>query len=123
MAAHYKMAAALGNSPPADLAERIRLRMAACFLARFTKKFKWAHLDIAGTAWTTKILERIEAGQGTMEDLDTLLEIADNMTGKTICVLSDSCATPVVSGIAKFRGDFEALITGKRVHAVPATVA
>jgi leucyl aminopeptidase len=24
---------------------------AACFLARFTGKFKWAHLDIAGTAW------------------------------------------------------------------------
>jgi leucyl aminopeptidase len=24
---------------------------AACFLARFTKKFKWAHLDIAGIAW------------------------------------------------------------------------
>jgi leucyl aminopeptidase len=26
---------------------------AACFLSRFTKKYKWAHLDIAGTAWTT----------------------------------------------------------------------
>ncbi|HLU61191.1 MAG TPA: leucyl aminopeptidase [Gammaproteobacteria bacterium] len=25
---------------------------AACFLARFTKKFRWAHLDVAGTAWT-----------------------------------------------------------------------
>ena len=25
---------------------------AACFLSRFTRKFKWAHLDIAGTAWT-----------------------------------------------------------------------
>ena len=24
---------------------------AACFLSRFTKKFKWAHLDIAGVAW------------------------------------------------------------------------
>ena len=24
---------------------------AACFLSRFTKKFKWAHLDVAGTAW------------------------------------------------------------------------
>jgi leucyl aminopeptidase len=24
---------------------------AACFLARFTRKYKWAHLDIAGTAW------------------------------------------------------------------------
>jgi len=61
-----------------------------------------------GTAWTTKILERIEAGGGTMQDFDTLLELADNMTGKTICVLSDSCATPVVSGLTKFRADFEA---------------
>lgn len=24
---------------------------AACFLSRFTKKYQWAHLDIAGTAW------------------------------------------------------------------------
>ena len=38
------------------------------------------------------------------------------MTGKTICVLSDSCATPVVSGIQKFRGEFEALIKRKKVH-------
>jgi NADH-quinone oxidoreductase subunit F len=72
-----------------------------------------------GTAWTTKILERIVAGDGTSEDLDTLLEIGENMTGKTICVLSDSCATPVSSGIAKFRADFEALIK-KKVHFVPA---
>ena len=76
-----------------------------------------------GTAWTTKILERIRDGQGTMEDLDTLLSIADNMTGTTICVLSDSCATPVVSGIKKFRNEFEALIHGKRVHSVMAAVA
>jgi leucyl aminopeptidase len=26
---------------------------AACFLSRFTEKFTWAHLDIAGTAWTS----------------------------------------------------------------------
>jgi NADH-quinone oxidoreductase subunit F len=67
-----------------------------------------------GTAWTTKIMERIEAGEGSMEDLDTLLEIGDNMTGKTICVLSDSCAVPVVSGIQKWRDEFEAHIKGKR---------
>jgi NADH-quinone oxidoreductase subunit F len=76
-----------------------------------------------GTAWTTKILERIRDGQGTMEDLDTLLSIADNMTGTTICVLSDSCATPVISGIKKFRPEFEALIQGKRFHSVMAAVA
>ena len=63
-----------------------------------------------GTAWITRIMERIRDGQGTMEDLDTLLSIADNMSGKTICVLSDSCATPVVSGLKKFRHEFEAKI-------------
>jgi NADH-quinone oxidoreductase subunit F len=67
-----------------------------------------------GTAWTVKIMERILAGQGKMQDLDLLLDLSDNMTGKTICVLSDSCAAPVVSGIKKFKPEFEAYITGKR---------
>jgi NADH-quinone oxidoreductase subunit F len=76
-----------------------------------------------GTAWTTKILERIRDGHGTMEDLDTLIEIGENMTGTTICVLSDSCAVPVISGIKKFRSEFESLIHGRRVHAVLEAVA
>jgi len=67
-----------------------------------------------GTAWTTKILERILAGQGKPKDLDLLLDLSENMTGKTICVLSDSCAAPVVSGIKKFRAEFEAYLAGKR---------
>ena len=71
-----------------------------------------------GTAWTVKILERILAGRGEMSDLDVLLSLADQMTGKTICVLSDSCAAPVVSGIRKFRPEFEAYITGKRQPAL-----
>jgi NADH-quinone oxidoreductase subunit F len=68
-----------------------------------------------GTAWTVRILQKILAGNGEMKDLDLLLDLAENMTGKTICVLSDSCATPVVSGIKKFRSEFEAYITGARV--------
>ena len=67
-----------------------------------------------GTAWTTRILERIENGDGVMDDLDTLMEIGENMTGKTICVLSDSCATPVFSGLQKWRHEFEAHIKQKR---------
>ncbi len=67
-----------------------------------------------GTAWTTRILERILAGQGKTSDLDLLLELAENMTGKTICVLSDSCAAPVVSAIKHFRGEFEDYIAGRR---------
>lgn len=76
-----------------------------------------------GTAWTTKIVERIRDGQGTMEDLDTLVQIGENMTGTTICVLSDSCAVPVISGINKFRPEFESLIHGRRVHSVLSAVA
>jgi NADH-quinone oxidoreductase subunit F len=73
-----------------------------------------------GTAWTTKILERILAGQGKPSDLDLLLDLSDNMTGKTICVLSDSCAAPVVSGIKKFRSEFEDYLAGKRRPVVAA---
>jgi NADH-quinone oxidoreductase subunit F len=67
-----------------------------------------------GTAWTVKVLQRILAGSGEMKDLDLLLDLADQMTGKTICVLADSCAAPVISGIRKFRGEFEAYIKGGR---------
>jgi NADH-quinone oxidoreductase subunit F len=73
-----------------------------------------------GTAWTTKILERILSGQGKTADLDLLLDLADNMTGKTICVLSDSCAAPVVSGIKKFKQEFEDYISGRRKPAMVA---
>jgi NADH-quinone oxidoreductase subunit F len=93
-----------------------------CRLARF-----YAHESCAqctqcreGTAWTTRILERILAGKGKQEDFQLLLDLSENMTGKTICVLSDSCAAPVVSGIQKFRGEFEAYMTGARERAMAA---
>jgi NADH-quinone oxidoreductase subunit F len=73
-----------------------------------------------GTAWSTKILERILRGEGHQRDIDLLLELSDNMTGKTICVLSDSCAAPIVSGIAKFRSEFDAYISGDREPALAA---
>ena len=67
-----------------------------------------------GTGWTARILERMVRGEGQAGDIEVLLRLADNMTGTTICVLSDSCATPVVSGIKKFPADFEALIPSTR---------
>jgi NADH-quinone oxidoreductase subunit F len=73
-----------------------------------------------GTAWTTRILERILSGKGKQEDFQLLLDLSENMTGKTICVLSDSCAAPVVSGIEKFRSEFEAYIAGAREPAMAA---
>ena len=73
-----------------------------------------------GTAWTTKILERILSGRGKEEDFQLLLDLSENMTGKTICVLSDSCAAPIVSGIQKFRGEFDAYLSRARAPALAA---
>ena len=65
-----------------------------------------------GSAWTARILRRIEEGNGTEEDLDTLMEMTEQMVGTTICVLSDSVAAPVQSSINKFRDDYLELIRG-----------
>jgi NADH-quinone oxidoreductase subunit F len=70
-----------------------------------------------GTAWTVKILQRMLDGHGRAADLDLLLDLAEQMTGRTICVLSDSCAAPVVSAIKKFRPEFEAYLGNGRAAA------
>ena len=71
-----------------------------------------------GTAWMTGVLKRIEDGLGTEDDLATLLDMSEQMTGTTICVLSDSAAAPVVSSIEKFKDEYLALIRrGERVGA------
>ena len=73
-----------------------------------------------GTAWTTKILERILKGQGKPSDLDLLLDLSEQMTGRTICVLSDSCAAPIVSGIKKFPEEFAAYLSRNNTPALAA---
>ncbi|MBI4602893.1 MAG: NADH-quinone oxidoreductase subunit NuoF [Planctomycetes bacterium] len=60
-----------------------------------------------GTGWLEKIVGRIRAGRGRMEDIDLCLDICDMMVGKTICVLADAAAFPCESILRKFRGEFE----------------
>jgi NADH-quinone oxidoreductase subunit F len=76
-----------------------------------------------GTAWMTKILERIRSGNGKLEDLDTLLEVAGSMgimPGTTICGLADGAAWPVKNAINKFRPEFEEYIRAGRRSMTPA---
>jgi len=60
-----------------------------------------------GTAWLHKTLRRIEAGRGRKADLDLILDICENMKGKTICPLSDAAAMPVESYLKHFGDEFE----------------
>jgi NADH-quinone oxidoreductase subunit F len=59
-----------------------------------------------GTWWMAKRLARIEAGDGTEEDLDLLNDICDNIFGRAFCALGDGATSPVVSSIQYFRDEY-----------------
>ncbi len=60
-----------------------------------------------GTGWLYRVVKRIEEGQGRQEDLDRLVDVAENINGNTICALGDAAAAPVVSFIKHFRDEFQ----------------
>jgi NADH-quinone oxidoreductase subunit F len=75
-----------------------------------------------GTTWFYKTMKRIKAGGGRSEDLDILLNLANNMgimPGTTICGLADGAAWPIKNAMAKFRGELEDYI---RTHQSPAAL-
>ena len=59
-----------------------------------------------GTYWMTQVLRRLENGQGTDEDLDKLLDICDNILGRTLCALGDGATAPITSSIQYFRDEY-----------------
>ncbi len=64
-----------------------------------------------GTPWLNKALKRVVNGAGKRTDLDLLLSIANQMgNGMTICVFADAAIAPVLSGVSKFREEFEAYV-------------
>jgi NADH-quinone oxidoreductase subunit F len=60
-----------------------------------------------GTGWLYRMLCRIEAGEGRQEDLDMLVDVANNIEGRTICALGDAAAWPVQSFLKQFRDEFQ----------------
>ena len=62
-----------------------------------------------GTNWLTLTLQRLVRGEGRVEDIDTMLDVCDNIFGRAFCALGDGAISPVVSGIKYFRDEFLAL--------------
>ncbi|MCI0642387.1 MAG: NADH-quinone oxidoreductase subunit NuoF [Gemmataceae bacterium] len=63
-----------------------------------------------GTGWMYKMMDRMRRGQGRLEDLQILDEVAKSigiMPGTTICGLADGAGWPVKNAITKFRGELE----------------
>ncbi|MGB6455653.1 MAG: NADH-quinone oxidoreductase subunit NuoF [Streptosporangiaceae bacterium] len=59
-----------------------------------------------GSFWVVQLLERLERGEGSEADLDKLLDICDNITGRAFCALGDSIQAPVASSITYFRDEY-----------------
>ncbi len=59
-----------------------------------------------GTYWLVQILRRLEAGDGTEADLAKLLDICDNILGRSFCALGDGATTPITSSSQSFRDEY-----------------
>ncbi len=64
-----------------------------------------------GTGWLEKILKRILAGNGSVNDLDLLITVATQIEGNTICALGEAAAWPVRFMVTRFRDYFEARVS------------
>jgi NADH-quinone oxidoreductase subunit F len=59
-----------------------------------------------GSYWVVQLLHALEHGEGNEADLDKLLDICDNITGRAFCALGDSIQAPVASSIKYFRDEY-----------------
>ncbi|MCH1865180.1 NADH-quinone oxidoreductase subunit NuoF [Nocardioides sp. CFH 31398] len=61
-----------------------------------------------GTWWLVQTLKRLEAGQGEEGDIEKLVDLCDNILGRSFCALGDGATSPITSAIQHFREEFEA---------------
>jgi len=59
-----------------------------------------------GTFWLVQILRRLEHGKGSEEDLEKLLDISDNILGRSFCALGDGATSPITSSLEYFREEY-----------------
>jgi len=61
-----------------------------------------------GTFWLKQIMERLEHGKGSQDDIDKLVDICSNIFGRSFCPLADGAISPITSAVQYFREEFEA---------------
>ena len=59
-----------------------------------------------GSYWVVQMLDELEHGGGSEADLEKLLDICTNITGRAFCALGDSIEAPVKSSISYFRDEY-----------------
>ncbi len=69
-----------------------------------------------GSAWLERLTGKIMAGKASMQELDSLHEIANGIMGNTICAFGEGTAMPALAFIQKFRKELEAYVRGERTR-------
>jgi NADH-quinone oxidoreductase subunit F len=64
-----------------------------------------------GTWWLVQALERLEHGEGAESDLEMLVDLCDNILGRSFCALGDGATSPITSSIQYFRDEYIAHLT------------
>jgi len=70
-----------------------------------------------GNLQMLKVLENITNGKGKMEDIDFLLELAEDIKGGSLCALGGTAPNPVLTSIRYFQDEYEAHVLEKRCPA------
>ena len=73
-----------------------------------------------GTWWLVQALERLEHGVGAESDLEMLVDLCDNILGRSFCALGDGATSPITSSIQYFRDEYIAHLTLGRCPFDPA---
>jgi len=66
-----------------------------------------------GTWWLVQILRDLEAGKGSEADLAKLLDLCDNILGRSFCAFGDGATSPITSSIQYFREEYIAHVKQK----------
>lgn len=67
-----------------------------------------------GTKWLVQTLERIVQGKGRPGDVELMLDVCEQIDGRSFCGLGDAAAWPVQGAIRVFRNEFDYFIENKR---------
>jgi NADH-quinone oxidoreductase subunit F len=63
-----------------------------------------------GSSWLVQTMRRIVDGHGRVKDLDTLVDLCQNIAGRTVCAFGDAEIAPIMSTLKYWRHEYEALI-------------
>ncbi|WP_104990191.1 NADH-quinone oxidoreductase subunit NuoF [Deinococcus sp. NW-56] len=69
------------------------------------------------SGWMVKMYEKLVRGRGVPGDVELVLDMSENIGGRSFCALADACLGPVLSSIKLFRDEYDVLVqTGQPTY-------